>query len=70
MTAYLLMREEYPLSISKISPLEKSGWYRFQAVVHSFEAPGRFVNGWDNEIKVTGSKEFLRFLKRFKSAVD
>ena len=70
MRAYLLMREEYPLSIGGITPLEKSGRYRFQAVVHSFEAPGRFVNGWDNEIEVTGSREFIKFLKRFRSVVD
>jgi proteasome accessory factor C len=70
MRAYLLLREEYPLAIGGIKPLEKSGRYMFRSVVHSFEAPGRFVNGWDNEIKVTGSKEFLKFLKMFRSRVD
>jgi len=70
MRAYLLMREEYPLSISGITPLENSKTYNFKAQVHSFEAPGRFVNGWDSEIKVIGSKEFLRFLKRFKPKFD
>lgn len=70
MRAYLLLREEYPLSVGGITPLEKTGTYKFMTEVHSFEAPGRFVNGWDNEIKVTGSKEFIKFLKSFRGRVD
>jgi hypothetical protein len=32
--------------------------------VQSFKAPGRFVLGFLEEVKVLGSKEFIRFIQK------
>jgi proteasome accessory factor C len=66
MRAYLLLKEEYPMSAAFIKPIPESGKYYFKAKVQSFKAPGRFVMGFFEEIKVVGSKEFLRYIQRLK----
>jgi len=32
--------------------------------VQSYKAPGRFVMGFLEEVKVVGSKEFIRYIQR------
>lgn len=64
MRAYLLLKEEYPMSAAFIKPIADSGKYYFKAKVQSFKAPGRFVMGFFEEIKVVGSKEFIRHIQR------
>ena len=64
MRAYILLKEEYPMSAAFIKPLPDSGKYYFKAQVQSFLAPGRFVMGFSEEVEVLGSKEFIRFIQK------
>jgi proteasome accessory factor C len=59
--AYLLLREEYPLSVSYIEKQENM--YLFNGPVASFEGAGRFVLGLMDEVKVKGPENFIMFLK-------
>ncbi len=60
MRAYLLLREEFPLSVSYLQKDEKE--YVFNGPVASFEGAGRFVLGLMDEIKVKGPESFKTFL--------
>jgi predicted DNA-binding transcriptional regulator YafY len=64
MRAYLVLKEEYPMSAAFVKPLPDSGKYYFKAPVQSFLAPGRFVMGFSEEVNVIGSKEFVRFIQK------
>jgi proteasome accessory factor C len=64
MRAYLLLKEEYPMSAAFIKPIPDTGKYYFKANVQSFQAPGRFVMGFLEEVQVLGSKEFIRFIQK------
>ena len=64
MRAYLLLKEEYPMSAAFIKPIPDTGKYYFKANVQSFKAPGRFVLGFLEEVQVIGSKEFVRYIQR------
>ena len=64
MRAYLLLKEEYPMSTAFIKPIENTDKYYFKAKVQSYKAPGRFVMGFLEEVKVEGSKEFVRYIQR------
>ncbi len=64
MRAYLLLKEEFPMSASFIKPVPETGKYYFKANVQSFQAPGRFVLGFLEEVQVLGSKEFIRFIQK------
>jgi predicted DNA-binding transcriptional regulator YafY len=64
MRAYLLLKEEYPMSAALIKPIADTGRYYFKANVQSFKAPARFVMGFLDEVQVLGSKEFLRHIQR------
>jgi proteasome accessory factor C len=64
MRAYLVLKEEYPMSARCIKPIPDSDKYYFKAKVQSFKAPGRFVLGFLAEVKVLGSKEFIRFIQK------
>ena len=64
MRAYLLLKEEYPMSAAFLKPILDTGKYYFKANVQSFQAPGRFVMGFLEEVQVLGSKEFIRFIKK------
>lgn len=64
MRAYLLLKEEYPMSAAFIKPNPNTGKYYFKANVQSFKAPGRFVMGFKKEVEVIGSKEFVRYIAR------
>ena len=62
--ASLLLKEEYPMSAGFIHHNPQDGRYHFKAEVQSFKAPARFVLGFTEEIKVTGSKEFVKHLNK------
>ncbi len=64
MRAYLLLKEEFPMSSAFIKPISDTGKYYFKASVQSFQAPGRFVMGFLEDVKVLGSKEFVRYVQR------
>jgi hypothetical protein len=64
MRAYLLLKEEYPMSAAFIQSIPDTGKYYFKANVQSFKAPGRFVMGFLEEIQVIGSKEFVQYIQR------
>lgn len=66
MRAYLLLREEFPLSVSYIQKQEQD--YVFNGPVASFEGAGRFVLGLMDEIKVKGPEGFKTFLQNKISA--
>jgi proteasome accessory factor C len=59
--AYLLLREEYPLSLPFLSKQEDH--YLFHAPVANFEGVGRFALGLIDEIRVKGPEAFIHFLK-------
>lgn len=62
--ASLVLKEEYPMSIPYIKHHPETDRYDFTAKVQSFLAPGRFVLGLPEDVKVTGSKEFIRHIQR------
>lgn len=59
--AFLLLREEFPLSIPYVE--KKEDHYLFHGPVASFEGIGRFVLGLIDEIKVRESTAFKEFLQ-------
>jgi proteasome accessory factor C len=61
MRAYLLLREEFPLSIPYVE--KKEDHYQFHGPVASFEGIGRFVMGLIDEIQVAGTPAFIDFLR-------
>jgi proteasome accessory factor C len=62
MRASLVLKEEYPMSIPFIKNLPDTDRYYFKAEVQSFQAPGRFVLGFLEEVNVVGSKDFIRYI--------
>jgi len=64
MRAYLVLIEEYPMSAAFIKQISGTSNYYFKATVQSFKAPGRFVLGFIEEVKVEGSKEFIRYIQQ------
>lgn len=64
MRAYLLLKEEYPMSIVSIIHLPETNKYHFKANVQSFKAPGRFVMGFYEDVEVLGSKEFILYIQK------
>ncbi len=63
--AYVLLREEYPLSLPYLekseNPEERS--YTFHAPVLNYKGAGRFVMGLADEISIIGSTEFKNYIK-------
>lgn len=62
--ACLVLKEEFPMSIPYVKQLPNTDRYSFMAKVQSFQAPGRFVLGLPEDVKVIGSKEFIRYIDR------
>ncbi len=62
--AYLLLKEEYPMSANYIRLRPVSSSYFIRANVQSFKAPGRFVMGIPDQVKVLGSEEFIDYIER------
>lgn len=61
MRAYLLLREEYPLSMPFLT--QEQNHYLFHGPVGNFEGVGRFALGLIDEVKVKGPEAFINFLK-------
>lgn len=59
--AYLLLREEYPLSMPFLTKEEDH--YLFHGPVANFEGVGRFTLGLIDEIKIKSPEGFISFLK-------
>ena len=64
MRAYLLLKEEYPMSVPYIKHIPDSDEYYFSAKVQNFKAPGRFVLGFLEDVKVKGSRDFISYINR------
>ncbi len=65
--AYLILKDDYPMSIPFITKHTAKNSYLLKAQVQSFKAPARFVKGLEKDIEVLGSKEFINYLKRLKN---
>ena len=63
MRAYLVIKEEYPMSSLFLQEEAKANTYIFKTQVQSFKAPGRFVMGFVHEIEVLGSTEFIAYME-------
>jgi proteasome accessory factor C len=61
MRAYLLMREEFPLSIPYLEKQEDH--YTFHGPVASFDGIARFVMGLLDETKIIGPESLKNFVK-------
>jgi hypothetical protein len=59
-----VLKEEYPMSIPYIKHNPDTDLYCFKSKVQSFQAPGRFVLGFLEDVEVVGSKEFIRYIRR------
>lgn len=59
--AYLLLREEYPLSIPYTERTEDG--YHFHGPVSNFEGIGRYVLGLMDEIEIKGPETFKTFIQ-------
>jgi predicted DNA-binding transcriptional regulator YafY len=64
MRASIVLKEEYPMSIPYIKHIPDTDSYQLAAKVQSFQAPGRFVLGFIEDVKVVGSVEFNRYINR------
>ena len=62
--ACLMLKEEFPMSIPYIQPIQPNGRYRFNAKVQSYQAPGRVVLGFLNDINLVGSIDFQLFISK------
>jgi hypothetical protein len=60
--AWQVLREEYPMTIPYIKPILGSDDCVLCVKVQSYIAPGRFVLGFFDEVKIIGSKEFIRYI--------
>ena len=59
--AYLLLREEFPLSLSFLTKEEDH--YLFHGPVANFEGVGRFTLGLIDEIRIVKPDNFITFIK-------
>jgi proteasome accessory factor C len=62
MRAYLLLREEFPLSVPFIEKREKD--YYFHAPVAGFVGAGRFVLGLMDDLTIVGPESFKQYLQK------
>lgn len=62
MRSYLLLREEFPLSVPFIEKREKD--YYFHAPVAGFVGAGRFVLGLMDDLTVIGPESFKQYLQK------
>ena len=61
--AYVLIREEYPLSLPYLEKNEEENNYTLHAPVLNFKGVGRFVMGLADEIIIEGPPEFKTYVK-------
>ena len=62
MRAYLLLREEHPLSMPYFEKSE-DGQYQFHGPISSFDGIARFVLGLLDEVKVIAPSDFKKYLR-------
>lgn len=62
MRAYLLLREDYPLSIPYCEKNE-NGFYQFHGPVNNFDGIARFVLGLLDEVEIIQPSEFKTYIK-------
>jgi hypothetical protein len=60
--AYLLLREEYPLSIPFTERTDDG--YHFHGPVSNFDGIGRFVLGLMDEVRIKGPEVFKTFIEK------
>jgi len=63
MRAYLLLREEYPLSLPYLEKKE-DGYFQFHGPVNNFDGVSRFALGLLDEIEVIQPKEFKEYIQK------
>jgi len=68
MRAYLVLREEYPMSRPLLKAVPEKSMYYFYSQVQSYLAPARFVSGLQDDIIVLGSKDFIQYVNRFQAS--
>ncbi len=61
LTAYNLMKEEFPLTIEHIQKLEDDS-YHLSINIANYKGIGRFVLGLPGEIKILGSEQFRKYI--------
>jgi len=61
MRAYLLLREDHPLSVPYCEKNE-NGYYQFHGPVNNFDGIGRFVLGLLDEVRIIQPIEFKKFI--------
>jgi len=67
MKAYLLLREDHPLSVPYFEKIE-DGLYQFHGPINNFEGIGRFVLGLLDEVKIIQPAEFKEYIQnKFKA---
>ncbi len=64
LTAALMLKEEYPMTVPYIKQIIGTPHYHFKTKVQSFLAPSRFVLGFRSEVEVVGSKEFEKYIDK------
>jgi proteasome accessory factor C len=68
MRAYLLLREEYPLSLPYLE--KKEGYFQFHGPVNNFDGIARFVMGLFDEIEIAEPNEFKEYVMKKIAKVD
>lgn len=61
--AFVLLKEEYPNSISYLKKDPKINQYRLQAAINNLKPIARFVRGLPNDTTVLGSLELIEYLQ-------
>ena len=67
MRAYLILKDDYPMSAPYIKKITSRNQYLLKASVQSFKAPARFAMGLKDEVDVIGSEAFIKHMSRVKS---
>ncbi len=62
MRAYLLLSEDYPLSIPYFEKSDE-GYYQFYGPVNNYDGITRFVLGLLDEVRIIGPQEFKEFVQ-------
>ncbi len=63
MLAANLLMEEYPNTFDKLERVSANR-YKYSDIVYNYEGICRFVLGLCNEVKILGSKDFIKFVQK------
>jgi proteasome accessory factor C len=69
MRAAMLMKEEFPMTIDCIRPVEANGYYIFKATVYDLKPVARFILGLSQEINIIKGSELTDYLNLQMSSV-